>query len=300
MKNFVLTILERETVYGSRLAGYIGGHPGSPFQVKLFLEHPAPDEDVAACDIAVMTSSLREMYGGLFSGRPVLILDEDGSASEEVDLWLYKYQSAEAVYKKLLDICIESGNKRIRPGTGSSKDFKIRILYLPLPVKDTVRRFREWIRRESGMHRLLYVNMEPVPCPLVSLPGQKPGEKGFSDIIYYLKQQGANLGARISSMAVCQDYDSISPPDLAADADHLSQGDWTRLSLVLREETEYEQLLLDYGPGLPPAAVLGCCDEILVCTAGSRWEEEYISRYREILERMGRPGLDEILHRLDV
>ena len=73
-----------------------------------------------------------------------------------------------------------------------------------------------------------------------------------------------------------------------------------KLILVLREETEYEQLLLDYGCGVPPASVLGCCDEILVFSAGSKWEEDLSSRYRLILERIGRNGLDEILHTVKI
>lgn len=300
MKNFVLTLLDRESVYASRLAGYIGGHPGSPFQVKLFLEHPAADEDVRSCDIAVLTSSLQDVYGGVFGDKPVLVLDEDGSLGESVRFQTYKYQSAESIYRKLLDICIENGNKQIRSRGGRNKDFRLILLYLPQPSQENNQRLREWIRRASGRRRLLYVDLEQVPSPLVSFRAQDPEHKSFSDVVYYLKQYSGNLGARVAAMAVRDTFDSILPPDLASDVYHLTKEDWEKLILVLREETEYEQLLLDYGCGVPPASVLGCCDEILVFSAGSKWEEDLSSRYRLILERIGRNGLDEILHTVKI
>lgn len=297
MKNFVLTLLDRETAYGSRLAGYIGGHPGSPFQVKLFLEHPAADEDVGACDIALLTSSLQDIYGGIFGEKPVLVLDEDGSLGDSVRFQAYKYQSAESIYRKLLDICIENGNKQIRSREIRDKDFRLAVLYLPQPSQENSHLMRTWIGRSSGRRKLLYINLEQVPSPAVVFSDNEDTvHKSFSDIVYYLKQDSGNLGARVAAMAAGSSFDSIPPPELASDVSHLTKEDWAKLTQVLREETEYEQLFLDYGCGVPPASVLGCCDELFIFSAGSKWEEDLSSRYRTILERMGRSGLDEILH----
>ena len=287
LKNLTLSILENEAAYGRRLADYLSSHEGSPFNIQLFLEHPAAADRLSCGDVTLVTSSLWQVYRNALKETPAVLLDEDGSRQDGASFSIYKYQSAENIYKSLISFCIDNSGKRLLGNSPLRRDFKADVLFVPAPGGDNSLKIQDMIREMAANKKILYISMEQVPSLTHYPPECRSREEGFSELIYYLKQYRENIGARICAIAAEGAYDCILPPALISETYELTGSEWKCFFDALKDETGYELLLLDYGTSVPPTDVLAQCSQITVVSSGSSLETELTENFRLILERVG-------------
>lgn len=283
MKNITLTILEREKAYGTRLAAYISDHGRSPFSVKLFLVHPAAEKDLAGSDIILICSSLLELYGDDIGGGSLIVLDEDGSRRE--GRTIYKYQSAEKIYRQLIAYCLEKGDKKINYASPRDGELETEIYFLPLSSESSDGRMKKALASLAAEKKLLYMDFRQIALADEG-SGEQEGED-FSDLIYYLKQRSENMGARIESSVKRGAYDSIAPPQLISDLWDLDGDDWMFFLETLRKESSYQLLIFDFGNSLPQGALASLVDRIVVLSGGTVWEDGVVNNLKVLLGRMG-------------
>ena len=285
MKNITVGIFETLPVFGKRLAGYISGFDRSPFIVCLYLEHPAADL-LQLPDVMIVTGSLWPVYRELAGGRPVLLLDEEGTASgTEGPVTIYKYQSAAAICRALTDLCLAQGRWRMAAGDAKAGSFEVWGIYTPARTARASREVENYLTALAGRFKTLCISLEPV------YTGQRREDEGgsFSEVIYFLKQKKNGLGSRIAMMAAAGVYDLILPAALFSEVMDLSQEEWERLLEALREETSYERIVFDLGSGMVPAALFGCLTQMKLLRREDPWEMEIAGRMRQLLGRLESP-----------
>lgn len=296
MKNITVGIFETVPDFGKRLAGYISGFDRSPFIVYLYLEHPAADLPKLP-DVMVITSSLWPVYRETAAGRPVLLLDEEGTAPRgEGPVTIYKYQSAAAVCQALTDLCLNQGKWRMAAGDAKAKAFEVLGICTPPRSARTVRDVEGCLTALAGRGRTLCISMEPVYTGQLR---EDEDSSSLSDVIYYLKQKKAGLGSRVAMMAAHGAYDLIRPAAFLSEVMDLSQDEWERLLEALREETAYEQIVFDLGSGMVPEALFGCLNRMMLLRREDPWEMEIAGRMRQVLRHYESTGKDCLIEETD-
>ncbi len=284
LKNIVVGIFENIPAYGKRLAGYISGCDQSPFLVRLYLEHPAALPETGL-DVCIVSSALWPGYGALLEGMPVLILDENGTMPRDGDIrTTLKYQSAADIYQILLDVCMEAGKWRIASAGPSKQGFEVWGIYTPVRDAACENQVGRYIEDLAARFKVLCLCLEPVYTGRDMENG--PGGGTFSEVIYYLKQEKQSLGSRITMMASHGGCDLILPPASAGEAMELNAGEWRRLMDVLREETAYERVLLDFGAGNVWPGAAGCLKKLLILQAPDDFGDMVSGRFRQLLQLM--------------
>ena len=284
MRNIAVGIFENVPVYGKKLAGYISGCDSSPFLVRLYLEHPAklPEQEL---DVFIVSGALWPQYRELMRGMQVLVLDENGTISHEDGVrYAFKYQSAAAIYRTLLDLCMESGRWRIAASGGSGKHFEVKGILSPVRDEACEMQIQQYLTEAAAGSKLLCLCLAPVYTGPEPAAGSRPGS--FSELIYYLKQDKQSLGSRISMMAAHGSYDLILPPATGGEPMELDAGEWQRLTEVLREETDYELVVLDFGSGVLWPAAAGCLKKVLIFRSQDPWEIKAAERLSASLDLM--------------
>lgn len=285
MKHLTVSILENMEVYGSRLAAYISQHEDSPFTVRLYLEHPVQGEVWKQADVVLITSSLTDTYKNISEGSPIMILDEDGKGAEGDEQSVYKYQSAFLIYERLLGFCMDRSGKRIMGNGRMKKEFVINVVYSPGRGKRVMEGVLMLCRQWAGQSRVLYMNLEQVPV-FQELLGDSGRQEGMSDLIYFVKQRKQNIGARIGMMTVKGEFDYLLPVDIPAETSELNEDDWKYCMESIRDETEYEQVVIDFGASVPFAEILSMCTKLIIVHGEGQWEKQLTGRFRQMTERM--------------
>ena len=279
MKNITLCILEREKLYGIRLAAYISDHRKSPFKVKLFLEHPAPGKELSESDLLLICSSLLDGYNGSLAENGFVVLDEDGRCTEASAV--YKYQSAEKIYRYLIAYCLEKGDKKMNYVSSRDSELESEIILLPRCSENGYDLMAQRIVSMAKKKKLLYLNFRQIPYP-----AYEEESENFSELIYYLKQRSENMGARIEASVKRGVYDSIPPPQLISDLNDMSPDDWQFFLETIKRESTYQLLLFDFADSLPHYNLAMWVESIAIYSRGSRWEEDMSESIRVKLDRM--------------
>ncbi len=285
MKYITVAILERTEVYGRRLAAYISQHEDSPFVVQLYLEHPAQGEVWREADVILVTSSLADTYNSLLETDSVIVLDEDGRGAEGDEQFIYKYQSAAVIYERLIAFCMDRSGKRMMGNGRVKREFTVDMIYTPTNGEKVTGAVMTLCRQWAAQCRLLYLNLEPVPM-FEEMLGESGRQEGVSDLIYYIKQRRNNIGARIGMIAEKGEFDYLRPAGTPAEIGEMNGEEWQCCLDCIRDETDYEKVVLDFGTTVPPADIFDRCTVCKIVYGKNQWEKKMISRFRQMMEKV--------------
>lgn len=297
MKNMTVVMLENREIYGERLAAFISRQEGSPFNVQLYLEHPVPAEQWKKADVILMTSSLSALYEKNMCGSRLLILDEEGKGFENDHTAVYKYQSAAVIYTALLEFCVDKSGKKLLGNGRLGKEWVIMGIYTPVGGEKKTDAVLSMCRKMAADQRLLYLNLEQVPV-FQELLGENDRQEGISDLIYYVKQHSGNLGIRFGRMVIRKEFDYLMPAATPAEVGEMNAEEWRFCLESIRNETDYEKVIVDFGSSVPPVVLLELCTRWLIIGEGTPWEQRLIRQFRKILNRMIDKDVVEIIEEI--
>ncbi len=279
MKNMVLSILEKDELYGRRLADYISRREGSPFNVRLFLQHPADAGKLKGSDLILEASALMDQYKDMRWEAPLLILDE-GAGVRTADS-IYKFQSAGVIYEAVLRSCMRSGREYAQ--LPQHEECELEIFFCTEKSEIMENRIRSWCEKQNERQKLLYIDLEPVPaCPM-----DEASLGTLSDLIYYIKQYSEHAGSRVKALLSQDAYASIAPPRLSSEIEELSREEWEELLDVLKRESGCRILVLDYGCSLPEKTLLDSCRRIRIFSGAARRDELISQRFIQAMTVLG-------------
>lgn len=291
MKNVTVAMLENREIYGERLAAFISRQRDSPFNVQLFLEHPVLPEQWKKADVILMTSSLEEVYREYINSEQLIVLDEEGKEYDNGNTAIYKYQSAAIIYGFLLQFCMDKSGKRLTGSGRQGKEWMLIGIYTPVGGEKISSSILSLCRRMAEEKHLLYMNLEPVPV-FQELLAENNGREGISELIYYIKQRSRNLGARMGMMVIKRDFDYLLPAATPIEIGELNEEEWQFCLDSIKNETDYERVIVDFGPSVPPAVLLDVCTKWLIIGENAPWEMRMIRQFRKILKRLADRDFD--------
>ena len=193
--------------------------------------------------VLLVSQPLYERYGGEWEAGRRIILSEgrDGPPGEQ---WIDKYQSVEAVVRKVLELASDAGLLPPAARAGGREGMKLIGVYSPVGrCLQTTFSFTlgQLLARK---HRVLYLNFECFSGFGKML--RKEFQADLSDLIYFLHNRDGRFPYRLESMTQkLNGLDYIPPAFSCLDLQRVEKEEWLALLDELGQSGLYEYVILD-------------------------------------------------------
>lgn len=225
-------------------------------------------------DMVLITEEWLEIAKEALWGKEVTVLTESRQESDVSPYpTLYKYQSADMIVASLFEqtgvYCRVREEKQILEG-----------VYSPVHRCGKTS-FAMALAREWGKYKqTLYINLETYPGTYPCLRGMAGNHLG--DFLYYIKQDCADSGLRLSAMVRKEEgLHYLAPIGRASDLKEVTLEDW-ELFFAEVAKSSYEVLVLDFGEsiqGLPE--LLNRCSHLYMPILPEEAAREKVSCFKE-------------------
>lgn len=193
--------------------------------------------------VLLVSQPLYERYGGEWEAGRRIILSEgrDGPPGEQ---WIDKYQSVEAVVRKVLELASDAGLLPPAARAGGREGMKLIGVYSPVGrCLQTTFSFTlgQLLARK---HRVLYLNFECFSGFGKML--RQEFQADLSDLIYFLHNRDGRFPYRLEGMTQkLNGLDYIPPAFSCLDLQRVEKEEWLALLDELGQSGLYEYVILD-------------------------------------------------------
>ena len=248
-------LFEKEEAYGIQLMEYLKEHRQYGVELLLFTGMVSLEEylsEITFADLLIADKVLYEKDCGISSDDPAEGSKEDPVSgkvkkimffSEEKDTedGIFRYQPMKKIMLKICNALKDEKEKEIIPK--DTKEHEILCVFSPEGGSGKTELSMK-IAAESGRRGRTFL----FPLELFSAGCEREGKAGFSELIYYLKQEEQGLSEKFSDMVFEKDnYYSLNPGSCPMDYLYLDIKEMERILKLLLEEERYEILVFDLG-----------------------------------------------------
>lgn len=283
--NHRMAVCDHEEQYMYHLTEYLEKREVFPFTIHSFTSITTLKKYACHHEISLLLISedlWEEDILSWYKGK-ILILDETGSIKEREEWLVYKYQSSENIYQRILSICMESG---IRLPTISASEKRMKIIGFYTPVHRCLQTSFSLCLGQilSKRSKVLYLNLESY-SGFSYLMKDKPGGN-LTDILYLLGCDENKLGYQLGHMTgEWKGLEYIVPFAKGLDVRGIPGEEWLELIAFLGRKTEYEYLILDLGEQTQKLFdLLSACDVILTISRQDEYARAKLRQYEDSLK----------------
>lgn len=234
-----VVILDREEAFGAQLMEYVKEHRRYGFELLLFTDEEALREyllEVPLVHMLIAEPSLALDFDNK-KIKKIYYISEEKEASEE----LFRYQPMKQIMEKICT-ALKDRDEKENPVLKAA-GHELICVFSPVGGSGKTHISRQ-LARERGKASKTFL----FPLELFSEGYKRDGCAGFSDLIYYLKQEDAGLLEKFSDMVFREEsYYSINPSPSPMDYLYLEKKEIERLIKLLFDEEGYETLVFDLG-----------------------------------------------------
>lgn len=296
-----LVICDREREFAVRLADYLGRRKELALQVKL-CDSPEQVEAIrreTEVDILLADERIEFTEGELLGISKVMRLSAVSAEAEDSRNRIFRYQSGEEIYTKLVEALAEDGMGEL---WNVRKKERGKLVGVYSPVHRTgqtafaLRKGMELAKKQN----VLYMNLETY----AGIGGyfQEEEKRNLSMLLYYAKQEAGNPGLLITTMVKgLKGLDYIPPVLFPEDIRTVTASEWMWLFGEILNHSIYDVVILDLGDCVQGLFdILKACDTIYMPAADDRSAASKIYQYEEALCRQGYGEVWERMIRCDI
>lgn len=248
MKLHVL-FYSKDDTYINHLKKYLSVHYGEKIEMSFFTEKESliscmnsGEADILLADDGTM-EDIKEKYQRIF----IAYLTEKLYSQDENDknIYIFKYQKGELIYKKLLDIIAANSGNFYKSSARKEEEPEIHLFFSSNGGAGASTVANAFALYNSSVKRVLYLNMEVFGNCQGVLEGM--GEFNFDDILYALKSRRGNLLLKLES-CLKNTEDGIgfyAPVDNPLNLLEITKDEFERLLEGLKESGLFDQILID-------------------------------------------------------
>ncbi len=212
----------------------------------------------------------------------------------EEECEIYKYQCADEIIRKILEVYEKQTGENITRSIHKEKAGLVAV-YSPIHRVGKTQFALALGKECAKTRRTLYLNLEEY----AGFGDAAYEGMNLGDLLYYIKQGNANLGAHLQ-LAVRQmdELDYIWPIPIATDLKSISTDEWKLLFGELLERSVYETVILDIGESVQGIfEILKMCDKIYMPILEDDVSDRKLQQYERNLEQLNLGQLTRITHR---
>ena len=266
-----LVICDREREFAVRLADYLGRRKELALQVKL-CDCPEQIEAIrreTEVDILLADERIEFTEGELSGISKVMRLSAVSAEAEDSRNRIFRYQSGEEIYTKLVEALAEDGMGEL---WNVRKKERGKLVGVYSPVHRTgqtafaLRKGMELAKKQN----VLYMNLETY----AGIGGYFQEEKrNLSMLLYYAKQEAGNPGLLITTIVKgLKGLDYIPPVLFPEDIRTVTASEWMWLFGEILNHSIYDVVILDLGDCVQGLFdILKACDTIYMPAADDRF-----------------------------
>lgn len=286
LKSDRLAICDQDEKYMEKLQQYLISRSSFPFSVSIYGNMGEFQKENAKKEFEVILAG-ESMFQNLaekkFSGMIVLLQDK-GIVVSKAERVIRKYQSAEIIRKKILELYAD-WNGTLKAHGIAQKDSSLIGVYSPLGRCIQTSFSLLLGQFLAKKQKVLYLNFEPF-SGLSGLLGREE-ENDLTDLVYYLSNGKERFLYKLESMVSnVNGLNYVAPAYSYMDIAAVKSEDWLLLIQSLKECTDYDVIILDLSElvqGLPD--VLRECSYIYTLNRTDGVACHKMKEYEDLLER---------------
>lgn len=296
----ILAVLDRDKKYVRRLAIFLESRTQMPFRIMAFDDVKKLTNVLAAERASVLLVS-KELWTEEMEELAVqIILLTEDKREEHLESdgilqpMICKYQSGEAVAKKILGICAMTKTSVLQ-GTvpGKAKQRRAEIIGIYTPVKRSLQTSFSMVYSHltAKSKRVLYLNFE-----VFSGFGawfQKEYLTDLMDLMYFLDGPEEKFLLKLAGMSESfGGFDYIPPAIGYEDFMHVPAVQWRQLIEVIAGKSEYETVVLDLGDQMQGLfELLDLCDKVYMLTKSDGIAAAKTEMFERALQAAGKESV---------
>ena len=310
MRKLTVAFCDTDEVYRSRFVTYLMEHKAKEMTVcafsepELLLEHAKNKE----FDVIISGSGCVSVEEELEkTGILVIRLTEEmpGLVAEEIDFPVGEKQKKSSVFKyqpmeKILhEVQVMTGGNRNIGMTGIARRQEIIGIYSPVKHEMQVPFSMILATILSEKRKILYLNF--MQFSGIGKTFEACGERDIGDVILRLRKGSMNAETFLKSVYVAGQFSYIPPFRNPEQLGEFSVEDFRALLDFIREETEFEVLVIDVGTGIQSLAeMLEECSNCYCLGKAGYFYEGQMEEFLNYLEKAGKRDLRERMHWIDL
>ncbi len=248
LRKRILAICDEEQDYACHFLDYLsrsGGRENFPFEVRVFTGREAWKKFARQNEVTVLLVSqpLYERYAGEWEAGQRIILSE-GREGPPGEQWVDKYQSAETVVRRVLELASEAG--LLPPAARMGAGEKLKLIGVYSPVGRCLQTTFSFTLGQllARKHKVLYLNFECFSGFGKML--RQEFQADLSDLIYFLHNRDGRFPYRLEGMTQkLNGLDYIPPVFSCLDLRQVEKEEWLALLEELEQSGLYEYVILD-------------------------------------------------------
>ena len=241
----------------------------------------------------------KEKRDDIYAEQVFVLTSEIGIQLAENETEVYRFQSADAIFAKILEIYSDRTNHNVLKHVRKANQ-KMIAVYSPIHrIGKTT--FALALGKElSNYSKTLYINMESyadINGRIKSVNG-----KNLGDLFYYIKQEKGNVALRLSMMvSQIGNLDYVSPMRMSSDLHEIKLEEWEILFTQILENTIYENIVLDLGEGIQGLfGILQMCNKIYMPVLEDMVSAQKLAQYDENLQILKLKNVQQNTYRFTV
>lgn len=302
----ILAIFDSEKKYVKKLVSYLESRVKMPFRILGFDNREKLIRYLVKEHASVLLVSVNEWQSEMESlaGQIILLTDRKEGERLETDLRegqlpaVCKYQSGEAIAKKVLSICAVAEVPIIPVRDGlCAQSGRAEIIGVYTPVRRSLQTSFSLVYSllRAKEKKTLYLNFE-----VFSGFGtwfQKEYKTDLMDLMYFLDGEEEKFLLKLAGMAETFGNIQYIPPAISyEDFMMVGAGEWVRLLDMIAQKSDYEVIVLDLGDQMQGLFdILSICDKIYTISKPDGLAMAKVAAFEEALRLSQK---EDVLHKL--
>lgn len=283
-KESVLVLCDKEEEYAHLMTEYIRTHRELPWSLHTYTDVEELLRREKDCAIDVMAVAERTYQDKLSTLRPVrtIILNESGLVKWDEFVNVDKYQQAQNVLQKILEVYLEVSDM-VAPrmqGLGNT-----RFIGIYSPVRRSMQTtFALTIGQLlAAKYRTLYLNFEHYVG--ISELAAEVGARDMADLLYFLTAEKEKFQLRLQTIVKRKgSLDYVPPMKSGQNLLSISAKEWGRLLQQIAELDEYDFVIMDLSESMQGLFdILRFCTKVYTLTREDRIAQGKLCEYERIL-----------------
>ena len=193
--------------------------------------------------VLIVSQPLYEQYAGEWQADQLIVLAEGGEGPPG-ELWIDKYQSVEAVVRKVLELTARTGI--LPPASRLGEQGRMKLIGVYSPVGRCLQTTFSFTLGQllARKHKVLYLNFECFSGFGKML--RQEFQADLSDLIYFLHNRDGRFPYRLEGMTQkLNGLDYIPPAFSCLDLQRVEKEEWLELLEEVSQSGLYEYVILD-------------------------------------------------------
>ena len=266
MNNGIITIFDSEADYALKLAEYFNLKSGLNYSVSVFTDYNSLKNYLSENNIDILLISEKFcLYIEEFKNVPNIFILTEGNIDDALKEYasLYKYQPTDMILRDVMS-CYASYSPNKNKIASTAPPAKITGIYSPVKRCGKTSFALAYGCIASLTQNCLYINLEEYSGFSFFIKDEPVGD--FSDLLYFYRQNPANIDKKLFSLSrTYHNLSYIAPMQFSYDIKNMEGSDLNNFIHAISETEHFQNIILDISDSLKDVpGLLDICDKIFM------------------------------------